>query len=116
LKGSKPLAEPILAELATDERGFHSDASLDILEYKPAAMLPNHNAKTAAEAVHVVPASQLSSHDSRPKLFPGPAREAVDSMVSFAICGPLRDALAVARPRPEGCQAELQLEGPGPGE
>jgi hypothetical protein len=37
-------------------------------------------------------------------------------MASFVVCGPLREVLAVARPRPEGCQAELQLEGPGPGE
>jgi hypothetical protein len=37
-------------------------------------------------------------------------------MVGFAICSALRDPLAVARPRPKGCQAELPLEGPGPGE
>jgi hypothetical protein len=37
-------------------------------------------------------------------------------MVGFAICGSLRDPLALARPRPKGCQAELPLEGPSPGE
>jgi hypothetical protein len=37
-------------------------------------------------------------------------------MVGFAICGSLRDVFTIARPRPKGGQAELPLEGPGPGE
>ncbi len=116
LERSKLFAEPRLAELASHERGLHANAAVHILEHEAVAMRPNHDAKTAANIVHVVPASQLGCLQSRPKLFPGPAREAVDSMVGFAIGSPLRDPLAVARPRPEGRQAELPLEGPGPGE
>ncbi|KPK66334.1 MAG: hypothetical protein AMS21_02705 [Gemmatimonas sp. SG8_38_2] len=52
----------------------------------------------------------------RMEVFPGPSGEALDALVGFAIDGSLGDLLAVARPRPEGCQAELPLEGPGPGE
>jgi hypothetical protein len=116
LKRSEPFTEPRLAELPSHERGLHPQAALYILEYQPVAVRPNHDAKTAADVVHVIPTSELGCPQGRPKLSPGPAREAVDSMVRFAIRRPLRDLLAVARPRPEGCQAELPLEGPGPGE
>jgi hypothetical protein len=40
----------------------------------------------------------------------------VDALVGFAIDGSLGNLFAVARPRPEGNQAELPLEGPGPAE
>ena len=116
LKRSEPFAEPRLAEFPIHERSLHPYAALYVLEHQPVAVRANHYAKTAADVVHVVPAAQLGRPQSRPKLFPGPAREAVDSVVGFAIRSSLRDPLAVARPRPEGGQAELSLEGPGPGE
>ncbi len=116
LKRSEPFAKPRLAELSANERSLHSYAALYVLEYQPVAMRPNHNAKAAAKVVHVIPTSQLGRLKSRPKLFPSPAREAFNSMVGFAVCSSLRDPLAVARPRPKGCQTELPFEGPGPGE
>jgi len=101
LERAKLFAEPRLAQFPRHKRGLHADASIYILEYEAVAMRPNHDAKTAADVVHLVPGSQLGCLQSRPKLFPGPAREAVDSVVGFAICSALRDPLAVARPRPK---------------
>jgi hypothetical protein len=57
LERSKVFAEPSFAELAGHERSFHADASLFVLEYKPVAMRSNHDAKTAADVVNVIPAS-----------------------------------------------------------
>ena len=116
LKRSEPFAEPRLAELSSHERSLHPYAALDVLEHQPVAVWPNRNPVTAADGVKIIPASQLGGAKGRPKLFPGPAREAFHSMVGFAVCSSLRDPLAVARPRPKRCQAELPLEGPGPGE
>jgi len=116
LERSEPFAEPSLAELSSHEGSLHPHAALYVLEDQPVAVRANHNAKAAAEVVHVVPASQLGRVKSRPKLFPVPAREAFDCMVGFAVCISLRDPLALARPRPKGCLAELPFEGPGPGE
>jgi hypothetical protein len=98
LKRSQPFAEPRLAELPTHDRSLHPYAALYVLEHQPVAVPANHHAKTATHVVHVVPASQLGRAKGRPKLFPGPAREAFDSMVGFAVCSSLRDPLAVARP------------------
>jgi hypothetical protein len=57
LKRSKPFAKPRLAELPTDGRGLHPNASRHILEYETVAMQPNRDAETAADFVYVVPAS-----------------------------------------------------------
>ena len=40
----------------------------------------------------------------------------MDALMRFAVDGSLGNLFAIARPRQEGCQAELPLEGPGPGE
>ena len=115
---SKLLAQPRLTQLPSHERSLHPNAALYILEYQTVAMRTNHDAKSAADLVDVIPTSEPRCLQRRPKLFPGPACEAVDSMVGFAIGSPWRNVLALplVRPRPKGRQAELPLEGPGPGE
>lgn len=97
LKGSELLAQSSLAELASHERSLHPNAALYVLEDQPITMRPNHDTKTAADAVHIIPAPCPGRLKSRPEVFPGPARKAVDAMVSFAVRGPLWDVLAVAR-------------------
>ncbi len=116
LKCSEPFAEPRLAELSSHKRSLHPYAAPYVLEHQPVAVWPNCNPVTAANRVNIIPASQVGGAKGRPKLLPGPAREAVDSVVSFAVCSSVRDPLALARPRPKGRQAELAFEGPGPGE
>jgi hypothetical protein len=96
-KRSELIAEPGFAELAGHGGRLYPKASLRILEYQPVAMRPNHDAKTAADVVHVIPASWLGRAKGRPKVFPGPAREAVDALVGFAVCGSLWDVLFGAR-------------------
>jgi hypothetical protein len=56
LEGSEPLAKSWLAELAIHERGLHADALLDILEDEAIAMRPEHDAKTGAHLMQLVPA------------------------------------------------------------
>jgi hypothetical protein len=57
LEGSELFAEPGFAQRASHERRLNADASIHILEYEPVAMRPNRNAETAADVVHVIPAS-----------------------------------------------------------
>jgi hypothetical protein len=57
LERAKLSAEPSLAELASHERRLHANATVGILEHEAVAMRPNHDAKTAADVVYVVPAS-----------------------------------------------------------
>jgi hypothetical protein len=57
LEGSQVFAEPGLAELPTDGRGLHSNASCHILEDEAVAMQPNHDTQTTAGFVEVIPAS-----------------------------------------------------------
>jgi hypothetical protein len=49
-------AEPSLAELASHERRLYSNATAGILEHKPVAVRPNHDAKTTADVVNIIPA------------------------------------------------------------
>ena len=79
-------------------------------------MWPNHDTQTAAGFVYVVPPLWPGRPDRRPEVFPRPAREAVDALVSFTVDSSLRNLFTVARPRPKRRQAELPLEGPGPAE
>jgi hypothetical protein len=53
----EPFAEPRLAELASDEGGFHVNATFDILKHKPVGVRSNHDTKTAANVVDVTPTS-----------------------------------------------------------
>jgi len=46
---------------------------------------PNHDAKAVADAVNIIPASQLGCPQSGPELLQGPARKAIDPMVRLAI-------------------------------
>jgi hypothetical protein len=56
LEGSEAFAEPRLAELAIYERRLHAHALLDVLEDEAVAMRPEHDAKTGAYLMHLVPA------------------------------------------------------------
>jgi len=42
--------------LAIDERGFHSQTLLDTLEHEAVAVQPEHDAKTGADLMQLVPA------------------------------------------------------------
>jgi hypothetical protein len=57
LESSKLFAESSLAELASYERRLHANTTVGILENESVAVRPNHDAKTAADAMQVIPAS-----------------------------------------------------------
>jgi hypothetical protein len=57
LESSKLFAKSSLAQVASYQGRFHADASIHILENESVAMRPNHEAKTAADAMQVIPAS-----------------------------------------------------------
>ena len=60
-------------------------------------MWPKHDAKTDTHTVYVVPASQLGRAKSGPEVFQGPAGEAFDALLRFAVSGPLWDLFTIAR-------------------
>ena len=115
-ESAKPFAEPRLAELPADERGFHPNASRHILEDETVAMQPNHHAQAAADARARRPSFVARSLEGGGESIPGPTCEAVDALVGFAVDGSLGNLFAVARPRTGVALAQFHLEGPGPGE
>jgi hypothetical protein len=61
LEGSELFAELGFAELAADERRLDPHTPIEVLEDQPIPMWPKHDAKTAADIMYVVPASQLGA-------------------------------------------------------
>jgi hypothetical protein len=72
LEGSQLFAELRLAEFASYQGSFHAEASIHILEYKPVAIRPNHDAKSAADLAHLLPRSELRPPKRGPDVLPSP--------------------------------------------
>jgi hypothetical protein len=104
------LAESRLAELAIHERGLDSDAPLDVLEDEAVAMRPKHDAKTGAHVVNIVPAPQLPASKRGTELLSGPAGEAVDPVVGFAVRCSLGHFLTIAHSGLKRREAELRFQ------
>jgi hypothetical protein len=113
---SERLAYRRLSELPTHARRLHTNLPLGILKHEPVAIQAKHHAKAAADLVQVVPASQLGCSKSGSERSPGPTREAVDSLMRFAVRRSLGQLLSTARHGPKGCHPELGFEGAPRGE
>ena len=79
-------------------------------------MQPNHHAVATADAVQVVPASQLGRSKRGGERLPGPAREAVDPLVRFAVRCSFGQVLPLPRYGPKGCEPQFHLQDPARGE
>ena len=73
-------------------------------------MQPNHHAVATADAVQVVPASQLGRSKSGGERLPGPACEAVDPPVRFAVRCSFGQVLPLPRYGPKGCEPQFHLQ------
>jgi len=116
LKVAELLTQPRLAEVATYAGRFHTNSLLGVLKDEPVAMQPSHHAVATADAVQVVPASQLGRSKSGGERLSGPACEAVDPVVRFVVRGPLWDFLEIAHSGLKRRESELSFEDTARGE
>ena len=89
---------------------------LGVLKDEPVSMQPNHHAEASADAVQVVPAAQLGRSKGGGERLPGPAREAVDPLVRFAVRCSFGQVLPLPRYGPKGCEPQFHLQDPARGE
>jgi hypothetical protein len=107
---SEPLAEPWLAELAIYERCLHTNALLDILEDEAIPVRPKHDAKIGTLLMQLVPAPELAGSKRGTERLLGPAREAVDALMGFAVRRSLRHSFAIAHSGLKRREAKLDFE------
>ena len=105
-----------LAELAVHERGLYSHALLHILEHKAIPVRPKHDAKIGTLLMQLVPAPELAGSKRGTERLLGPAREAVDALMGFAVRRSLRHSFAIARSGLKRREAKLDFEATPRGE